>query len=63
MKCITYKIYNIAKRKLTDHLDEAEDIFSVDWDTYYASLFDKKEKLKFPLADFISSLPDTPDNI
>ena len=48
---------NVLMHRIHHNLDDSEDIFNVDWDTYYATIFVAKEKIKFKLVELASSLP------
>jgi hypothetical protein len=57
MKDIRDEMNIVIVNMIHDKMDEAEDIFNVDWDVYYATVFLVKEKIKFRLAEFASALP------
>jgi len=57
MKDIKDEMHNILTCLIHHKLNETEDIFNVDWDVYYATVFLVKEKIKFRLAEFTSALP------
>lgn len=63
MTDVTIQLDALLHNSLYYILDDVEDVFNVDWDTYYATVFPIKEKIKFAMAEFITNLPYQPDSM
>ena len=61
MKNIHNELDDALNKLLTNPLNEREDVFNVDWDVYYDTIFPIKEKIKFKLGEFITALPYHPN--
>ena len=63
MTNIKPELDDALNKLLTNPLNEIEDVFNVDWDTYYATVFPIKEKIKFKLGELMTDLPFRPDSM